>query len=154
MIAVSIVLFIATFSIRALLATTIGPEVMPRIASVILFLSGVGIVAEGLISARKAVAPATVAEADVTAESRTTARAGMVNMYLSIALIALYVMLMAPIGFLLSTFFYVFVQEMILAPVSKRNPFLFLIVAALTSAIIYFGFVYGLELILPSGILG
>ncbi len=147
---VSVILFISTFSIKALLATTVGPEVMPKIASTILFLAGLGIMVEGYLASRKAV----TAEGPEDEEIRKAKKAGIINMFLSIALIAVYIYFMPSIGFLLTTIVYVFLQELILSPVDKRKPVMFLIIAVITGCFIYFGFVYGLELILPSGILG
>jgi len=115
-----------------------------------LFLSGLGIAIEGYVIGRKT---ASVKGTD-TEEVVKQKKAGLVNMFLTIALIALYIYLMPTVGFLLTTIVYIFLQEMILAPVDKRKPILFLIIAVAAGCFIYFGFVYGLELILPSGILG
>ena len=71
----------------------------------------------------------------------------------TIASFALYAFLLVPVGFLVSSVVYLFVQITILAPTGKRNLLLFAIIAVVTSVAVYFIFRYGLNVMLPAGIL-
>ena len=72
---------------------------------------------------------------------------------LTFALILLYVMGMDPLGFIISSILYLFLQMMVLAPTEKRKPLVFAIVAVVFTLILYFAFRFGLDLILPAGLL-
>jgi len=65
-----------------------------------------------------------------------------------------YVVILEPVGFLISTAVLLFAQIMLLSPKHKVNIPLFLVVSAGFSAATYYAFRYGLQLILPVGILG
>lgn len=66
----------------------------------------------------------------------------------------LYALAFKPVGFLLSTAVYLFLQMNILATKEQRKPILFAVIAVVVSAIVYFAFVKGFKLSLPAGILG
>ena len=59
-----------------------------------------------------------------------------------------------PVGFLLSTPFYVIGQAWILAPKSQRNPVRFALLGVLSAVAIYCIFKFGFQLLVPPGILG
>lgn len=69
-------------------------------------------------------------------------------------LLGLYVFAIEPVGFLLSTPFYVFGQAWILAPKSQRNPVRFALLGVLSAVAIYCIFKFGFQLLVPPGILG
>lgn len=72
---------------------------------------------------------------------------------LTFALIVGYIAILKPVGFLISSIAYLFLQMMVLSPKEKRKPIVFIIVSVAFTVIVYFAFRYGLDLLLPMGIL-
>lgn len=72
----------------------------------------------------------------------------------TVGVFALYVFVLKPLGFLISSAAYLFAQMMILAPKEKRNVVLFTLIAVICSTVVYFVFRNGLSVMLPAGILG
>lgn len=72
---------------------------------------------------------------------------------LTLVLLVAYVCLLDKIGFLLISIVYLFLQMLLFCPKDKRNFTMITSISVLTSIIIYVSFVYGLNLILPAGIL-
>ena len=65
-----------------------------------------------------------------------------------------YIALMQPVGFLIMSVLYIFVQTLILSPKGKMNWKIALIVAIVAAVIIDFFFARMLHVLLPKGILG
>ena len=62
-----------------------------------------------------------------------------------------YVMLLEPLGFLISSILYVFFQTLSLCPKDEINFVKFSVIAVVSSTIVYIMFRYGLNLMLPAG---
>jgi len=62
-----------------------------------------------------------------------------------------YVLLLEPLGFLISSILYVFCQILNLCPKNDVNIVKFAVIAVVSSVIIYFTFRNGLHLMLPAG---
>ncbi|TWI52633.1 putative tricarboxylic transport membrane protein [Pseudomonas duriflava] len=72
----------------------------------------------------------------------------------TLGLIVLYAALLKAVGFLLMTTVYLYLQFMVLTPVSQRVKHVsYLIIAAVASVSIYFIFRHGFDLMLPAGFL-
>jgi putative tricarboxylic transport membrane protein len=69
-------------------------------------------------------------------------------------LLVLYVFLLRPIGFLIMTALYIYLQSWLITPADKRKPVKLAVISGGTSVVIYGVFVFGLNLMLPAGILG
>jgi len=70
-------------------------------------------------------------------------------------LIILYISLLNKIGFICSTFMYLFGQTMVLAkPKQRKYWYLLLLMSLFIAAVIYYVFYYGFSLMLPAGIWG
>jgi len=79
----------------------------------------------------------------------------MKTVLITVGLILVYVVLLKPLGFIISSSLYLFAQILVLVPVRiKKNYLLYALVAVITSAIIYVSFRFGLDLMLPAGLLG
>lgn len=65
----------------------------------------------------------------------------------------IYVLLLQPLGFVLSSIAYLFFQIIVLSPKSKIRPVKMLIVSIVASVVVYVIFRDGLTLMLPNGIL-
>lgn len=74
--------------------------------------------------------------------------------FLNLAVLIVYVLLLQPVGFLITTAAYVTVQMYLFSPRTMKNTVLCPIVGIVTSVVVYFAFVSGFDLLLPSGILG
>ena len=75
----------------------------------------------------------------------------------TIAAFTVYVFVIEPAGFLLSSIVYLFAQITILAPKEKRGIkgiILFAVIAVVVCVAVYFIFRFGLNVMLPAGILG
>jgi hypothetical protein len=73
------------------------------------------------------------------------------------ALLILYALMFRPLGFIVSSMIYLFLQVLVLTPGEKRTRRVLPIAAAVSvivTVLVYIGFRYGLEILLPVGILG
>lgn len=145
---VAVILFIATFSIKSLLGMNPGPDFMPKVASILLFLVALGIFVEGIPAAKAYIAPIK------TEEEKAIDKAANFKVILSVIAIGFYVFSMDTLGFLISTLIYEFCQMIILTPVGKKKNYpLFLFIAVFSSTFFYLAFTKILYLMLPSGLL-
>jgi hypothetical protein len=145
---VAVILFIATFSIRSLLGMNPGPEFMPRVASILLFIVAAGITADGFGEAKRYVPE------EITAEEAGYRRAGNRKVLYSAILIGFYVFSMGTLGFVISTLIYEFCQMIILTPVGKKkNYLLFAVITVVSTIFFYIVFTRYLYLMLPVGLL-
>ena len=72
----------------------------------------------------------------------------------TICLLAAYVVLFKPLGFIISTVFYLFLQTLILSDESNRNLPLFGVISVTAPIVIYVLFVYVIKMPLPTGPVG
>lgn len=145
---IAVILFISTFSIRSLLGMNPGPDFMPKVASIMLFIVAAGIAWEGMIDAKRYVAE------EVSEEEAAYRKEGDRRVFYSAVLIGFYVFSMNYLGFLISTIIYEFCQMIVLTQAGKKkNYLLFLVVTVVSTVFFYFIFTKVLYLMLPSGIL-
>ena len=144
----AVILFIATFSIKSLLGMNPGPEFMPRVASILLFLVATGILVEGLQNARHHVAE------EVSEEEAAYRKAGNRKVILSALLIGFYVFSLETLGFVIATMIYEFCQMIVLTPVDRKKRYvLFAIITVVSTLFFYVAFTKFLYLMLPQGLL-
>ena len=142
------ILFIATFSIKSLLGMNPGPEFMPRVASILLFIVAAGIALEGMQTAKHYVPE------EVSEEEKGYRKAGNRKVLLSAILIGFYVFSMETLGFVISTMIYEFCQMIVLTPLGKKkNYVLFAIITVISTVFFYVVFTKFLYLMLPAGLL-
>ena len=106
------------------------------------------------IKKQKKMAQAAAENADADAETVDAEDApdyGRAMMTLAASL--LYVALLNPLGFVISSVVYLELQMCIMSPKDKRKPVKFLIISIITVLVIYFIFHNLLRLMLPNGIL-
>ena len=75
-------------------------------------------------------------------------------MVATIVVFTAYVLLMKPVGFIITSAVYLFLQMLILCPKEKRNSILFAVISVVCAVAIYYIFRNGLNVMLPAGILG
>jgi putative tricarboxylic transport membrane protein len=78
----------------------------------------------------------------------------LVSVWSTIGLLIVYAVVLQYLGFILSTMLYLFVQMIVLAGERKTKYVTLVLISVVASTGIYALFVYGLELMLPAGILG
>lgn len=132
-----------TQSIKLRFSTTFAnARFMPTILGILMLVLGALILMNGIKKAKA-----------FKADGQALAKTDFTAVLETFALIVAYVAVMQWAGFLLSTMIYLFLQMMILAPKDKRKPVVFFIVSVGFTAIVYYAFRYGLDLMLPQGIL-
>lgn len=72
----------------------------------------------------------------------------------TIALMVVYMLIFEPVGFIVSSALYLFVQMVILSNKQNRNPILFAVIAIALPVAVDALFVYAIHMPLPVGILG
>lgn len=147
-IAFSIFYLYSAAVMKITVATTFNSKVVPFLLGGGALLIGIFQTAAGLKEA-KAFDPACAAEAGTEKEKPDNR-----SVLLMLLVMIVYVAMLEPAGFLISTFLVLFAQMMILSPKEKVRIPVFVIVSLVVTVVIYYSFRYGLELVLPSGILG
>lgn len=147
----SAVFFYATTKIHVFASLEgLSSKFFPRIVIGVLVLLGAIIFLRGLHEAKNFVEPA----GEQQGGKRISV--GSLCAMETILAIFIYVLLLEPVGFLLSTVFYLVAQMVILAPPAqtKKNYITFAVIALIASSGIYFLFSMAFHLLLPAGILG
>lgn len=143
----SIVLFVSAMAIPAPNALAIGGDFMPKIMAALLIICAMGFIIVGVTQKPISEDPAekTGQEMDIKRWSLFAIEFGLLFVYLC---------LLIPVGFILMTSIYIFLQAWIITVKEERSPIKMAIVAVVSSIIIYFIFVKGFNLMLPAGLLG
>ena len=150
---VSAILFYGTTQIRVIASMEgLTSKFFPRIVVGGLALMGLIIFYRGFKASRSASAAASGEETAGPKKLSVGTRCAIETMIA----ILIYVCLMEPVGFLITTFVYLIAQMLILAPgkVTKKTLILFVIISLIASTGIYFLFTRAFYLLLPAGILG
>jgi len=120
----------------------------PYILSTIMLIVGTLQTIKGVLAAKKY---------DVSSyvEPKANEKGDMKTVLITVGLIIAYVALLKPLGFVLSSSLYLFAQITVMVPNRiKKNFVLYAVIAVATSALIYVSFRFGLDLMLPAGLLG
>ncbi|MHA5218644.1 tripartite tricarboxylate transporter TctB family protein [Dysosmobacter sp. Phy] len=144
-------LFLASLTIKSLALNLIKADFFPKMDAVLLGVLGLILLTDGLKKAKRL-------PAEVTEErGPKTLTPGTRCMLETLALIAVYIFCLEPVGFMLSTFVYLIVQMIVLADDShrkKKDIVLFVIISAIVAVGVYMLFTRVFYLMLPRGILG
>lgn len=153
LIAVSIILFVVTFSFRQMTVSNIGPDFLPRIVAITLFILSIYLLIKASLewSKERNIQTAEKIEGAPQKENNTKIYQLVI---ISLILMVLYLIVMPSLGFLIATTIYLSIQIYLMAPADKRSLVKIGLVSVLSSAFIYFVFRNVFYLMLPSGILG
>ena len=124
----------------------IGPDFMPTVIGVLILILALMLLFSSLKNFRRNAAKAEAMPADTSDYKRVLA---------SLVLVVIYVNILAPVGFILSTLGYLFLQIIVLAPNDRRsakNIMLYAIIDVVFVLIVFFPFRYGFKIVLPAGI--
>ena len=146
---ISIVLFISATSIPVPNALAIGGDFMPKVMAVLLIICAIGFVVVGI--AQK---PTQVPENNPSKKEQRMDAKRWSLFAIEFALLFIYLYLLIPVGFILMTSIYIFVQAWVITVKEERSLIKMAIIAIIASVIIYFIFVKGFHLMLPAGLLG
>lgn len=143
MLLLAVVYYMYSFSIKEYGDAAVNSRFMPQILGIVLLLLSIAQIVSVIVN-KKAL------------ESVSTGTGSKINAKViqTLILIAVYATIMIPVGFLLSTMAYIFLQTMILTPKEKQRYLKTAIISVGFSIVVYMVFVKGFELTLPSGILG
>lgn len=146
----AILVYVDSASIKVIADTTLDARFYPRFLVVLMILLSLIIILRVGIQLSRA----EHSSSGSAKENKHAAVKEMLPAVETLLLLGLYVFAIEPVGFLLSTPFYVFGQAWILAPKSQRNPVRFALLGVLSAVAIYCIFKFGFQLLVPPGILG
>lgn len=150
-------LFLTVFSVWALYSTSAfasssisaygNPAVVPRITILIILVLSVLILSDGVRAMR---GQATAGEAGC---KKQTFLKEQLPEILTFLLLAVYVILIKPVGFVITTAVYLGLQMYILSCFDRKKIWLFALIACVISPALYYGFRTCFDVLLPAGIL-
>lgn len=144
-------LFLASLTIQSLSLNLIKADFFPKMDAALLGVLGLILLGDGLKKAKQ-----TAAEPAEGTRTRGFS-SGTRCMLETLALIAVYIFCLEPLGFMISTFVYLVVQMLILADDGhrrKKDLVLFVMISAIVAVGVYMLFTRAFYLMLPRGILG
>ena len=124
----------------------IGPDFMPTVIGALILILALMLLFSSIKNFKRNAAKAEAMPADTSDYKRVLA---------SLVLVVIYVNILAPVGFILSTRGYLFLQILVLAPDGSRtakNVMLYAIIDVVFVLVVFFLFRYGFKIVLPSGI--
>ena len=142
-------LYAMSFRIKSVALNLIKADFFPRLDAALFVILGLILTGTGLSKARHSQAEA----ADSVPFWKQDATVSMLE---TLGLIAVYIALMKPVGFVITTVLYLIAQMYVLTPREKRtgkNAVLFAVISLVTSLAIYLCFTRVFYLMLPAGIL-
>jgi putative tricarboxylic transport membrane protein len=149
----SIALFIGSFGVKRLTISSIGSGFVPQVVAVLLAIVSAVIIWHGIVDVRKKT-PTVKSKKKTQCAPEDAEKLHLKGLLFTLGLITVYIAALAPVGFLISTAVYLFLQITVLATKEQRKYPLFIIISILTSTSVYFIFIKVFHLMLPAGILG
>ena len=123
----------------------IGPDFMPMVIGVIVLVLALMLLFSAIKNFKANAAKAEASPADTSDYKRVLA---------SLVLVVIYVNILAPVGFILSTLGYLFLQIVVLAPNDRRTAkhiLNYAIIDVVFVFAVFFLFRYGFKIVLPAG---
>lgn len=145
LILISVWVFFASGSLEARTQLDIGPDFMPRLLAVLMFLLSL-VQLTGALRRRLPPRGSRIPRSGDFVERNAD--------YLSLAAILGYVLLFQPLGFIVATALFLFVQITIMAPRAERRYLRFALLAITVALLSFWFFERGFYVFLPEGILG
>ena len=137
--AFGIFLFVESMGIKHMMKNDVGSAFFPKVVAVA--ITGVSVI-RLIMTLRE------------PAGERRKSNSDLKGGWLTIVLIAAYVMAFQPVGFIISTMVYLFLQILVLVPKEKRSWPLTVIISVVAPIAIYALFTYAISSPLPKGIWG
>jgi len=143
----SIVLYCQARSIKTGSSLLAGADFMPKVMAILLMLVSIAYLVQGFANKVTEVSRQNDAK-------KKTEKMEWIRLVLEFLLLFGYLFCLKPIGFIISTMAFIFLQSILITPKENRKILLLLIVAGVCTVITYLIFVKGFKLLLPAGILG
>ena len=137
--AFGIFLFVESMGIKHMMKNDVGSAFFPKVVAVA--ITGVSVI-RLIMTLRE------------PASERKKSNSDLKGGWLTIVLIAAYVMAFQPVGFIISTMVYLFLQILVLVPKEKRSWPLTIIISVVAPLAIYGLFTYLISSPLPKGLWG
>jgi putative tricarboxylic transport membrane protein len=127
----------------------VGPAFMPKLIGIFIMLLSLGLLLSNLI-------PYLMKRKAGTAVSEPRQKATFsVKVVLTVVLMFLYMLLLSPVGFILSSIAYLFAQMAVIeGTLTRKKCLVFGSISVVSPVLIYLVFVHVFSLMLPAGILG
>ena len=148
-IAIAVALYAKTIPVGTLNFGGVNSQTFPLICSAVIAMLACCLIWQGIHGMRKS--PKPTAE-ELAAEKEN--RKKLIDVLLTIGLVAAYILLLKPVGYLIVTPLFLFALIMLVAPKEVRKPVKFAIIGIVTAVITYLIFRYAFSVQLPMGILG
>lgn len=161
----AIILFISTLSFQQMTVAKIGSAFFPQIASIGMGLLSFFLIISPFIQTRlnkkskqkdSAVSTDQYTDAqELQEEGEKSSEKKFYGLVLATLLLLItYVLLMKPLGFIIASSLYLFVQMYIMSRKENRNYIIFAVVSIFSSVLVYWAFKGFFNLMLPAGLLG
>ena len=125
----------------------IGPEFMPTVIGMVILVLALALLFLAVKNFKMHVQELEASNYKDTSDYK--------RVVLSILLVLVYVLTMKPVGFIITTLVYLFLQMYVLAPEenrTKKDVITLLIIDVVFTFIVFFLFRYGFKIVLPAGI--
>lgn len=140
---IGVVMLVESRHVRALMAMEFGPKIMPQIYSVGLIVLGAVIAISGWLRAR---------QNPDAAQSSHLGNVSKKNVIFTMGLIAFYVAALRPLGFIVTSITYLFLQIIVLGGVPNRRQLLSAAIVAVSISFGIYHLFYGVfNVFLPPG---
>lgn len=149
--ALSVFMMVFSFQVKIIPSSRISSRIMPQILAVLIFAISLSLVIKAI---RQLKGMSNTANATPTPEMlahRAFIRKRVLGTFV---LIFGYVFILEPLGFVLDTILYLFLQISLFIPRAKFKWYKILMIAVVSTCAIYGLFYYGFNLMIPNGILG
>lgn len=140
----SIVMIFAATLLPESTVMEIGPDFMPIVVGIVTLILALALLVLSLINLKKQ-----------GAEPQSAAECDYKRMLISLALVLVYVFVLKPLGFIVSTLIYLPIQMYVLADAghrTKKDIITLLVIDVLFTFVVFFLFRYGFKIVLPQGI--
>ncbi|WP_227937373.1 tripartite tricarboxylate transporter TctB family protein [Alkalihalobacillus deserti] len=155
LLAFSVIMYVSSFSIKMLTVSKIGAGFMPRMIAIAIFILSIILLINSIKEMKFAKQRTDILEDEDEDEHEGIKRKiSPLSVVITLALMIGYIALLKPVGFLIMSSIYLFLQMYLLADPKERKAPLFIIVSVVSSVVIYFCFKSIFHLMLPAGILG
>ena len=141
----SIAMIFASIALPKSTVMKIGPDFVPMCIAILTLGLALALIALSLKSLKENAGKVIVADADEEAPD-------MKRVIVSFLLILVYVFVMKPVGFIVSTCVYLPLQMLVLAPDEGRKPVFLTVISVAFTLGVFFLFRYGFKIVLPAGI--
>ncbi|MBQ7543496.1 MAG: tripartite tricarboxylate transporter TctB family protein [Synergistaceae bacterium] len=124
----------------------IGPDFMPTVIGTLIVILSLMLLFTALKNFKANAAKAASMPADTSDYKRVLA---------SLVLVVIYVNILAPVGFIISTLCYLFLQIFVLSPDDKRKSkdiIMYAVIDIVFVFVVFYLFRYGFKIVLPAGI--